>query len=193
MARTRILLALGSIGAFTLLVALEIATENERVSAADLAVDVLALLLTVLTAAFAVSLADNIRRHGEETRALLAELAEAKAEGAAWRGAAEQHVAGLNAAIEAQLAAWGVTDAERDVAYLILKGFSHKEIALLRTTSERTVRQQAQAIYRKSGLAGKNAFVSYFLDELLRPDANGAETEGRRSVRHATEAAAAAR
>jgi len=54
-----------------------------------------------------------------------------------------------------------------DIGNLILKGMSHKEIARLRNTSEATVRQQAQALYRKAGLPNKTAFAAFFLDEML--------------------------
>ena len=63
-----------------------------------------------------------------------------------------------------------MTAAEREVGLLILKGLSHKEIASLRATTEATVRQQAQAIYRKAGLPGKTAFSAYFLEDLFSPD-----------------------
>jgi DNA-binding CsgD family transcriptional regulator len=62
-----------------------------------------------------------------------------------------------------------MTSAEREVGLLILKGLSHKEIAALRATTDATVRQQAQAIYRKAGLPGKTAFSAYFLEDLLVP------------------------
>jgi DNA-binding CsgD family transcriptional regulator len=53
-----------------------------------------------------------------------------------------------------QFQRWGLTEAESEVALLQLKGLRHKEIAELRHTSERTVRQQALAVYRKSGTFG---------------------------------------
>jgi hypothetical protein len=52
----------------------------------------------------------------------------------------------------------------------LLKGFSHKEIARLRRTSEMTVRQQATAVYQKSGLGGRAELSAFFLDDLLRPE-----------------------
>ena len=64
---------------------------------------------------------------------------------------------------------WSLTPAERDVALLQLKGLRHKEIADLRKTSERTVRQQALAVYRKSGLNGRNDLAAFFLEDLLLP------------------------
>ena len=49
----------------------------------------------------------------------------------------------------------------------MLKGFSHRELAGLRGTTEATVRHQAQAIYQKSALPGRSAFCAYFLEDLL--------------------------
>ena len=53
------------------------------------------------------------------------------------------------------------------VALLLLRGLSHKEIANLRKTSETTVRQQAPALYRKSGLSGRNELSGFFLEDLV--------------------------
>ena len=76
---------------------------------------------------------------------------------------------GLGAAIDAQFDRWDLTDAEREVAMLMLKGLSHREIGAVRDTSERTVRQQAQAIYRKANLSGRTALSAFFLEDLLLP------------------------
>jgi DNA-binding CsgD family transcriptional regulator len=76
----------------------------------------------------------------------------------------------LKNGMDQQFEAWGMTAAEREVGLLILKGLSHKEIASLRATTEATVRQQAQAIYRKASLPGKTAFSAYFLEDLFTPD-----------------------
>jgi len=167
--RTRWLLALASAGAFLLIMTLEIATESDDLSIADVAVDALTLLLTIASVASAVLLFGRIEDQGRETRTVIAELEAARREGAGWRAAVDHHVEGLKAAIEAQFDAWSMTPAERNIAFLVLKGFSHKEIAGLRATSERTIRQQAQSVYRKSGLAGKNGLSAYFLEDLLSP------------------------
>jgi len=76
---------------------------------------------------------------------------------------------GLGAAIDAQFDKWGLSPAERDVALLQLKGLRHKEIADLRRTSERTVRQQALAVYKKAGLSGRTDLAAFFLEDLLLP------------------------
>jgi DNA-binding CsgD family transcriptional regulator len=83
----------------------------------------------------------------------------------------QSHLAGLKGAMDKQFQAWGMTAAEREVGLLMLKGLSHKEIAALRATTDATVRQQAQSIYRKAGLPGKTAFSAYFLEDLFVPEA----------------------
>lgn len=106
---------------------------------------------------------------------LIRDLAIAQAEGNGWRSKVRSHLAGLKAGMDRQFQEWGMTPAEREVGLLILKGLSHKEIAALRATTEATVRQQAQAIYRKASLPGKTAFSAYFLEDLFAPDE---ETDG---------------
>ena len=73
----------------------------------------------------------------------------------------------MGQAIEDQFRQWRLTGAEIDVAGLMLKGMSLKEIAIARDTSEATIRQQAQAIYRKSGLSGRAELAAYFLESLF--------------------------
>ncbi|MFC1362947.1 MAG: response regulator transcription factor, partial [gamma proteobacterium symbiont of Ctena orbiculata] len=46
---------------------------------------------------------------------------------------------------------------------------SYKEIAVMRDVSEKTVRQQAHAIYRKAKLSGRAALSAFFLEDLLLP------------------------
>ena len=66
-------------------------------------------------------------------------------------------------------ALWSLTTAEREVALLMLKGLRHKDIASLRGTSERTVRQQALTIYKKAHLDGRTDLAAFFLEDLLQP------------------------
>ena len=100
---------------------------------------------------------------------LVGDLATARHESGRWRAAAAAHVTGLSRAIATQLQTWGLTDAEADVAGLMLKGLSHREIAGLRQCSEVTVRQHATMIYRKSGLSNRSQLTAFFLEDLL-PD-----------------------
>lgn len=69
--------------------------------------------------------------------------------------------------IQQQFLDWGLTLSEQQVAMFLLKGLSFKEIAVMRDTREKTVRQQASTIYGKSGLEGRHAFSAWFLEDFL--------------------------
>ncbi len=83
------------------------------------------------------------------------------------RSEAEALVRRLGRAIEAHFGSWALTGAEREIALLILKGLSYKEIASERGTTERTVRHQALAIYRKAGVTGRAEMAAFFLQDML--------------------------
>jgi DNA-binding CsgD family transcriptional regulator len=158
--------ALG-VGAFVLLMTLEWITEDEPIGLDDFLVDALAMALIVASATGVSLLTGRFQKEREEKRALVRDLEVARAEGQAWRESAQRHLAGLGEEIEKQFEKWTLTRAECEVGLLMLKGFSHRELAGLRGTTEATVRHQAQAIYQKSGLPGRSAFCAYFLEDLL--------------------------
>ena len=62
---------------------------------------------------------------------------------------------------------WSLTKSERDVALLVIKGFSIAEIARIRETKEGTIKSQSNAIYRKAGVTGRTQLVSMFIEELM--------------------------
>ncbi|MCB0331312.1 MAG: helix-turn-helix transcriptional regulator, partial [Bdellovibrionales bacterium] len=68
-----------------------------------------------------------------------------------------------------QLSTWKLTEAEKEVAFLLLKGMSLKEIAGIRETTEKTARVQSMAIYAKAGLSGRSELAAFFLEDLLIP------------------------
>jgi DNA-binding NarL/FixJ family response regulator len=103
------------------------------------------------------------------TRLLQGDLKRVQADLERFRAESQVHLRGLAVAIDRQLERWGLSPAEREVALLLLKGLSHKGIAEVRATSERTVRQQALAVYRKAGLAGRAELAAFFLEDLLLP------------------------
>ncbi len=92
-----------------------------------------------------------------------------RAEAERWRGEAQALLDGLGRAIDQQFERWGLTRSEAEVALLLLKGLSHKEIAAVRQTGERTARQHARAVYRKAGLGGRAELAAFFLEDLLLP------------------------
>jgi DNA-binding CsgD family transcriptional regulator len=141
--------------------------EGEPFSPGDFAVDFLEqALLFAAVAAVAWVVADLRELRGAQT-ALQAEIDRAVALGEVWAAGNREALDDLGAAIERQFEAWSLTPAEADIAGLILKGASLREIAVLRRTSEATIRQQAQSVYRKSGLGGRRELAAYFLEALL--------------------------
>ena len=72
--------------------------------------------------------------------------------------------------LEERFGEWGLTPAERDVALFAIKGMSTAENAVLRTTSEGTVKAQTNAIYRKAGVSGRAQLLSLFIDDLMHDD-----------------------
>lgn len=77
--------------------------------------------------------------------------------------------------LEQHFITWGLTPAERDVAFFVLKGFSTSEIAGFRKTSEGTVKAQTNAIYRKAGVTGRGQLMSIFIDDLLADTLDGTD------------------
>ena len=106
------------------------------------------------------------RRQAEQLRVDLAEATEAADR---FRSDARDALRGLGEAIDRQFERWKLTPAERDVAMLLLKGLSQKEIAQARATSENTIRQQSLLIYRKAGLRNRSELSAFFLEDLLLP------------------------
>lgn len=116
------------------------------------------------------------RRVARDNARLTALIAERQAERDQWRSSAEQALAGLAVAIDRQLTKWQLTPAEREVAILLIKGRSHKEIAARSGRSERTIRQHATAAYEKAGVGGRAELAAYFLSDLpvpVTPSADG--------------------
>lgn len=106
-------------------------------------------------------------------QALGRDLARVRQEAERWRRESRDLIDGLSVAIDRQFARWNLTRAEAEIGLLLLKGLSHKELAEVRRTSERTVREQARSLYRKAGLSGRSALSAFFLEDLLLPASSG--------------------
>lgn len=80
---------------------------------------------------------------------------------------------GLADTISAQMDEWRMTQSEKDVAWLIIKGYRFAEIAEARGVKENTTRLQATAVYAKAGVSGRAEFVAEIIQSLLLllPDA----------------------
>ncbi|MCA8975687.1 MAG: LuxR family transcriptional regulator [Planctomycetes bacterium] len=105
--------------------------------------------------------------------ALIEDLERSRAEAARWRQEARDLLDGLGVMIDRQFARWQLSPAESEVALLLLKGLSHKELAAVRGIGVATARQQAAAVYRKAGVAGRHDLAAFFLEDLLAPRASG--------------------
>lgn len=160
-------LALAAIGIAAGLVALDAAVDPDQVGLGEVAVDFIEKLILVGAMIFIARLVGRLGAVERDTARLGRDLAHARREGEAWRNRSRAIVKTLSDAIAAQLEDWGLTPAETDIAGLMLKGMSLKDIARARGVSEATIRQQAQGIYRKSGLSGRAELSAYFLEDLL--------------------------
>lgn len=111
----------------------------------------------------------RIEELDEEVRSLDNQVQELDAEVSRWRAESEELMRGLGAAIDEQFERWKLSGAEAEVALLLLKGLSLKEVAAVRSTSERTSRDQARAVYKKGDLGGRSELSAFFLEDLLLP------------------------
>jgi len=117
-------------------------------------------------------LRDILRRANatqEEAQHLAARLVVSEADVARYRAEAKELLSGLGAVLDKQFERWELSPAEKEVALLLLKGLSHKEVAEARSITEATARQQARAVYKKAGLSGRNDLAAFFLEDLLLP------------------------
>jgi len=128
------------------------------------------LLMVAVSLGAASYLASGWYRAESHRAATLEERDQLREERAAWKERAARTLDDLGAAISDQFVAWHLTPAESRVALMLLKGLSHKRIARLTGTSERTVRQHSVAVYRKSGLSGRAELAGFFLETLPLPE-----------------------
>lgn len=141
------------------------------------------IVLCLVGLAYTLARLRALRRTRDELTAHTAALEErlhaSSREATRYREEARALLAGLSEVIDRQLDDWALTPAEKEVALLMLKGLSHREIAEVRSTSEATARQQARHVYRKAGLSGRTELAAFFLEDLLlpqRPDNDGEGT-----------------
>ena len=74
---------------------------------------------------------------------------------------------GLADSIDVQMDEWRMTGSEKEVAWLIIKGYRFAEIAEARGVKENTTRLQATAVYAKAGVSGRAEFVAEIIQSLL--------------------------
>ena len=109
----------------------------------------------------------NLQHIIEDERILTGKLRE---ENEKFKQHSKSYIEGLSFTINQQLDEWELSKSEKEVAFLLLKGLSFKEIAKVRSTTEKTARTQSAAIYSKAGLANRSQLSAYFLEDLLLPN-----------------------
>jgi DNA-binding CsgD family transcriptional regulator len=124
--------------------------------------------IAIMSFALITGLAVSVWRQSRSNARLKTELAsvsQASAPALPVALAAARHELALT--LKQQFEDWQLTQTEREVAMLLLKGLSFKEIAAVRDTMEKTVRQQASTIYGKANVSGRHAFSAWFIEDLL--------------------------
>ena len=166
--RTRLWALLATIAGIAMMLAIELLDEPQM-SAREVFFELLKTAPVVITSVGVALLAQVVRRQHDDHLQVMRDLEVARMQGQRWRSESRTLLDGLGQAIEQQFSRWNFTEAEREVALLLLKGLSTKEIAAVRGVSERTVREQARAVYSKSALSGRAALSAFFLEDLLAP------------------------
>jgi DNA-binding CsgD family transcriptional regulator len=64
---------------------------------------------------------------------------------------------------------WHLSKAETEIALLLVKGLSMREIASLRNVKEKSIRQQATGIYTKANVSSRYELTAHFIEDLLAP------------------------
>ena len=153
------------LGAIVLLKLVDVLADMDMdLPVAHLAQEWTLLLLSLFGCVYLIG---EFRRRTREQRQLAASLSLSKERlatlDAELREARHRH----GEAVLRQFASWQLTRSEQEVAMLLLKGLSLRDIAAVRDTREKTVRQQASSIYAKSGLEGRHALAAWFLEDVL--------------------------
>lgn len=127
--------------------------------------------IIVLTALFGtyylLSRTFKLKHTLEDERRLSAQI---QIEANSWKENSKRYLDGLSLSINDQLSKWELTASEKEVAFLLIKGFSLKEIAEYRNTTDKTARTQSASIYSKAGLSGRSQLAAFFLEDLLLPN-----------------------
>lgn len=108
-----------------------------------------------------------IFRKNRNISSLSSELLATKKSYQEWKEKTHASAQEIRQMIDSQFVLWHLSYSEKDIALLLIKGLSMKEIAEIRKTHEKTVRQQATTVYKKSGLSGRQELAAFFLEDIL--------------------------
>lgn len=108
-----------------------------------------------------------IYKKNNQIKLISKELLETKKSYLEWKEKSKSSANEIRDMIDNQLNIWHLSHSEKDVALFLIKGLSMKEIADIRRTQEKTVRQQATTIYRKAALSGRQELAAFFLEDII--------------------------
>lgn len=124
-------------------------------------------MILVLSAALVIFQLRSSIEKGQQLEKLANSLEIVSHEREQFRQQVADHAGAFSKAAEEQFKAWNLTKSETDIAILLIKGLSMKEIADVRASQESTVRQQAMSIYKKSSLENRQQLAAFFLEDLF--------------------------
>jgi DNA-binding NarL/FixJ family response regulator len=152
---------------FTLVIASGVDLLSDFSEKADLSHVIKEAVIVVISLCAIAWLLLDMRRQANEINNLRNELSMIRKPGRAPAKEVLEAKKTLSQVISRQFDDWNLSNSEKEVGWLLLKGLSLKEIAMLRNTLEKTVRQQASAIYKKAGISGRHTFSAWFIEDVL--------------------------
>lgn len=136
----------------------------DDLSAQHFYMEVVTLLFSLLGASFFIYSTLQVTKRNME---LAAEVKKATTENAEFKKKVAHFAQGLSSVIDDEFGKWGLTPSEKQIGFLILKGFSTKKIAEILGVTDKTTRHHCSSIYKKSDLSGRSELSAYFLEDLL--------------------------
>ncbi len=150
----------------TLISAVDVISDvRHGVSLSHVLIEVTIMITTIVTTILLIR-AGHVTAH-DSLRKIKQSIFEAESESIFWKKRNVELAKGVSLRVSEQFKKWDLTPSETEVGFLLIKGLSFKEIAFLRKTSEKTVREQASSVYKKSKLSGRNELASFFIEDLL--------------------------
>ena len=120
------------------------------------------LILLFLAVTAAIYQALYIRKQRQKIIQTQKELLETTNSYLSWQAKSRHSAQKIRQAIDLKFDEWKLSASEKDVALLLIKGLSMKEIAKIRETQDKTVRHHASQIYNKADVSGRQQLSAFF-------------------------------
>jgi DNA-binding NarL/FixJ family response regulator len=137
---------------------------NEKVAFEHVLHEFLLLTLSLSAAIYQTILLSRQKKKIVEVQEQLVETTNSYL---SWKAKSRHSAQQIRQAIDLQFDEWGLSPSEKDVALFLVKGLSMKEIANIRETQDKTVRQQATQIYKKADVGGRQELAAFFLEDIV--------------------------